>query len=45
VNVYVSPEEGERRTNKKGKNHRVNKLETKSTDPGFDFMDPTEIAG
>jgi len=40
-----SPEEGEGRTNKKGKNHRVNKLETKSTDPASNLMDPTETPG
>ncbi|CAM6050428.1 unnamed protein product [Sphagnum compactum] len=40
-----SPEEGEGRTNKKGKHHPVNKLETKSTDPASDVMDPTETPG
>jgi hypothetical protein len=40
-----SPEEGEGRRNKKGKNHPVNKLETKSTDHASDLMDPTETPG
>jgi hypothetical protein len=28
--------------NEKGKNHRANKLETKSTDPASNSMNPTE---